>query len=460
MPHNPISVRNPPKNPMTIVAVVFLALLGVFAASVIAAQIILKRPILANQPPAPITLSSEELFPLKVSSNGRYLVQKDGVTPFYVIADTAWTIYSLIAQEEAELYLEDRHEKGFNTINTHALPWDITGTNAHGQRPFLNDNMATPNDAYFEQVDWVINKAAEKGMLILIGPAWLTNYTGHLDAAKARLFGEYMGQRYKDFDNIIWFMGGDIVPTPREEILAEEMAAGIQQYDNRHLITFHPKGWQTSASWFHYASWLAFNTIQTYEHNSYGAYLFVTEDYNRIPVKPTWNMEPNYENQNENNAYSVRLAEGWSALSGAFGVSYGCYPIWNIGSTEWKPFLNMPGTIQFAAIGKAIQSREFYKLVPDLSHKMITSGHGLYFGDRYVTAALASDGSFGMAYLPSAREITVDMTQFNGKKTVKWLDPTNNTYTTAGVYRNKGSQTFAAQPANSAGQDDWFLIIE
>jgi len=406
------------------------------------------------------TPTASSSFPLKVSSNRRYLVQADGTTAYYPIADTAWMIYWSVSREDTELYLENRRLKGFNTINTSALPMpDISATNFYGQKPFINDDMATPNDAYFAQVDWVINKAAEKGLLVLLGPAWARDYSDNLNAAKARSFGRYMGKRYKNFDNIIWFMGGDVyTPSAIQLTYAREMAAGIQEFDTRHLISYHPGGLRSSFTWFYKDGWLAFNTIQTYNPASTAAYSMLISDYNRSPVKPTWNMEPSYENENGNTPYNVRLATGWSAFSGAFGISYGS-PLWRMGTiANWKNSLDLAGAMYFTNIGKAIQARAFEKLVPDKGHKMLTAGSG--FGQSFASAARASDGSFGMIYLPTARAITIDMTQFNGSKTIKWFDATNNIYTTLGTFANTGIQKLPARPNNSAGQSDWLLVIE
>jgi len=52
---------------------------------------------------------------LKVSENGRFLKYENG-KPFFWPGDTGWLLYEKLNREEAERYLSDRSEKGFNVI--------------------------------------------------------------------------------------------------------------------------------------------------------------------------------------------------------------------------------------------------------------------------------------------------------------------------------------------------------
>ena len=52
---------------------------------------------------------------LKVSANGRYLITEKG-EPFFWLGDTGWLLFGKLTREEADKYLEDRRQKGFNVI--------------------------------------------------------------------------------------------------------------------------------------------------------------------------------------------------------------------------------------------------------------------------------------------------------------------------------------------------------
>ena len=52
---------------------------------------------------------------LKVSENQRYLVDENG-NPFFWLGDTGWLLFSKLNREEADQYLTDRANKGFNVV--------------------------------------------------------------------------------------------------------------------------------------------------------------------------------------------------------------------------------------------------------------------------------------------------------------------------------------------------------
>jgi Putative collagen-binding domain of a collagenase len=50
--------------------------------------------------------------------------------------------------------------------------------------------------------------------------------------------------------------------------------------------------------------------------------------------------------------------------------------------------------------------------------------------DTFVAAATTPDGTLGIAYLPTATTITVNLTGFSGSVTAKWIDPSTGIATT------------------------------
>ena len=97
---------------------------------------------------------------LQISKNQRFLVTGDG-QPFFWLGDTAWELIHRCDREEVDLYLQHRARQGFNVIHAVALA-EIDGLNTpnpYGHTPLINNDPATPNPAYFDHVDYVINKA-------------------------------------------------------------------------------------------------------------------------------------------------------------------------------------------------------------------------------------------------------------------------------------------------------------
>ena len=107
-------------------------------------------------------------------------------------------------------------------------------------------------------------------------------------------------------------------------------------------------------------------------------------------------------------------------------------------------------------------SRKWYDLVPDQTHTVVTDGFGTYGADDYVTAARTTDGTLAMAYVPSSRTITVDMSTLGGPATARWYDPTSGTFTSidGSPFPNTGSVQFTTPGKNAGGDADWVLVLE
>ena len=109
------------------------------------------------------------IYPLKVSENGRYLIDQNG-KPFYPVVDTGWMVFSYIDEEDAEYYLEQRRLHGVNTILCYGAPFILGTPNADGEVAFFNDDLSKPNDKYWDYVEHLIGVMADKGMQVIMGP--------------------------------------------------------------------------------------------------------------------------------------------------------------------------------------------------------------------------------------------------------------------------------------------------
>ena len=78
----------------------------------------------------------------------------------------------------------------------------------------------------------------------------------------------------------------------------------------------------------------------------------------------------------------------------------------------------------------------------------------------YTTAALSTDGSLGLAYLPANATLTVNMAKMRGPTLARWFDPTAGTYTTIATgMANSGTHSFTPPATNSGGGTDWLLVL-
>jgi hypothetical protein len=65
-----------------------------------------------------LSAQSADVYPLKVSSNGRYLVGHNDV-PFLIVGDSPQGLISDLSTTEAETYFANRESYGFNAVQIH-----------------------------------------------------------------------------------------------------------------------------------------------------------------------------------------------------------------------------------------------------------------------------------------------------------------------------------------------------
>ncbi|WP_274649504.1 glycoside hydrolase family 140 protein [Paenibacillus humicola] len=424
---------------------------------------------------------------LKISENKRFLVHEDG-TLFFWLGDTAWELFHKLNREEADLYLRNRAERRFSVIQAVALAEmeGLTTDNAYGRRPLkmnasgqydptLPDTEG--NDHYWNHVDYIVDRAAALGLYVALLPTWGDKYNllwgkGPVvfNADNARVYGRWLGDRYKDRPNIVWVLGGDRpLHTMEHFAVNRALAEGLREGDGgSHLITFHPPGGQSSSLPLHREDWIDFNMIQSGHHEWIRTnYKKVGEDYARQPVKPTLDAEPCYEDHPINfkaengyfDAADVRRGAYYALFAGAFGHTYGHHSVWSM-TTEpgayfimtWRDAIERPGAAQMRHMRDLMESRPFLERVPDQS--LIADNLP---GANYMAATRGE--RYAMIYSPNGIPFKVAMGIIRGT-TVKasWFDPRTGQWRDAGERPNSGIAEFV--PPTSGRDGDWVLVLD
>lgn len=423
------------------------------------------------------------VYPLKMSTNGRYLVDQDNV-PYLITGDSPQALIVNLSDADAQTFLTDRATNGFNTVWINVLCDEYTGGRADGSTtngtlpftsmvPFTSSyDLTTPNEAYFVHVDNVINWAAQQGLLVILDPietgGWLNTILNN-GTNNCRTYGQYLGNRYKNFDNILWLSGNDYKiedwSNTNFDAVVQAVALGIQDNDSRHIHTIE-LNYQVSGSLddSFWAPIISLNASYTY----FPTYAQVLTDYNRPNFLPTFMVEANYEFENDwvNNA-SGRRQEYWSLLSGACGQLYGNKYTWQF-LTDWQMHLDTAGSTQMGYVKALFASRRWYDLVPDQNHTLVTAGYGTFLStgsvnaSDYATAASTADGELAMVYLPTIRPVTVELSKLNGPVTAQWYDPSSGVYAAipGSPFANVGSLDFTPTGNNADGDGDWVLVLE
>jgi hypothetical protein len=451
---------------------------------------------------------------IQVSSNNRFLQTKDG-KPFFWLGDTDWELFHRMTREEATDFINLRAEQGFNVLQAVALAEmnGIREPNRYGDYPLNNEDptqlLVTPgsNPAnayeydYWDHVDFIINKAAEKGVYIGLLPTWgdkLAHMWGEgpiiFNEKNAEEYGSTLAKRYARQWNILWILGGDRPAVYKWKIdgvdkdfddrsLWRAMARGIENVLGKEaFITYHPSGGRyRTTDYIHNESWLDMNAFQS-GHGAREAdpWIWVQEDLAKTPVKPTLDMEPCYEDHPVNpwdgkwtrqrgyfNAHDVRARIYRGVLAGGCGVTYGHHQIWqflnkelyapiNIGDTiiGWRTAAKAEAAYQMQYLKKLMLSRPYFSRIADQS--LIRSSVGSTYIDL-VYATRDESRSYAMVYLPQNKPVTIDLSKISGgAKNVWWFNPRTGQATAGKSAKGNGSQSFTP-PKEGA---DWVLVID
>jgi len=393
---------------------------------------------------------------VKVSKNGRYFVDSEG-KPFFWLGTTQWQIFREHPLTDAEMILDKTRENGFSFVQAMLLGvGDGTTPNFSGEIPWRNDNPATPNEAFFERADKVVEAAHRKGLVLVVG-VYHQTMGNRVNTRNARMWAQWVAERYRDAPNVVWSMYPAAEPeyTP----LVRELAAGLQLGDGgAHLITVHPDPSPASSStYWHREGWLGFNSMQPWRYVEL-MYSMIGRDYGLEPAKPVVMAEAAYE---EGTEYGFDVTPLWvrrqayySYLSGAHH-GYGHNDSWRMLPT-WKKALEAPGAKQMGVLKKIFLGlEEWWSLVPD---QTVLKDGGQTNGRLLNLAARHRDGKWAIAYFADKASFKVDMSKVSAGSEAEalWLDPRNGESASVGSFAAKGTKMFSTPD----GWEDSLLVLK
>lgn len=429
---------------------------------------------------------------LKVTENGRYLQHENG-EPFFWLGDTGWLLPERLNRDEAEFYLAECAKRGYNVVQIQTID-RVPAINAYGQSSMPEGFNFKNIDkkgvyGYWDHLDFIIKAAEKRGIYIGMDCIWggLVG-SGQMDVKQAQAYGKFLAERYKNSPNIIWFIGGDIRGDVKTEVW-EALAVSIKAVDKNHLMTYHPRGRTSSATWFNNAEWLDFNMFQS-GHRRYGQrkgdgdytitenteednWMYVEKSLAMTPLKPIIDGEPSYEDipqglHEENEvrwtANDVRRYAYWSVFAGSFGHTYGHNSIMQFykpgvsGSffptRYWYDCLKDPGYNQMKYLKALMLAFPFFERIPD---QTVITGQN---GERYDRAIATRGADYLFAYNYTARPMQIDLSKISGaKKNCWWFNPKNGELQFIGEFDSK-TTTFGLDIAYDAGNDRVLIAVD
>lgn len=410
---------------------------------------------------------------LKIGPEKRFLVKEDG-SPFVWIGETNW-FFAKLPSETIDKILDKRSEQGFTVMFVSCREEMYNG----GGTGFVSN----PNEKWWNYLDEYISKCEQRNLYVGITLGWWGKLKS-LSEKELYDYGKWVGERYKNNNNIVWLTLGEAgshkrkAELPREKLRA--LVRGIRDGDSGNkLLTIHAdykrgtslsedgefcdfNNWQTS-------QWESPTDLPKRDERSWTVWEAIEFDYNKRYIgypKPTLDAEAMYENNKDfcgATTFEIRRRAYFTILAGAFGHTYGAGGIWDGLSSRNKcsgsalDALDYKGAEQIGFLSGFLHNlkNSFLKMRPN--QEFIISNNPVNY-DEHVQASVACDASFALVYSPSGTPFKLDLSMLNSKKLkMVWFNPRENSYEKDKIVLHKNNQF--KPPGKTQPGNDWILVI-
>jgi len=421
--------------------------------------------------------SFAQMQKLKIADNNRFLAKEDGKT-FVWIGDTNW-FFAKLSPATIDSILDTRSAQGF-TVMFVSCREELYNGKGPG-------NINDPNEAWWSYLDEYIAKCEQRGLYVGITLGWWGLIKGNNETDLYN-YGNWIGSRYEDKNNIIWLTLGESGSHYRKDSLPDSkinaLVNGIREGDTGDkLLTIHAdykrgtslsndgeisdfNNWQTS-------QWCCIDDLPRKDERTWKVWEAIQFDYNQMykgKPKPTLDSEAWYENNKDfcdASAFNIRRRAYFTIFAGAFGHTYGAGGIWDgLDSEEGcsrkaLEALHYPGALHMSYVSDFLHGLgdNFLKLRPDQS--IIAAGNSVSY-DTHLQATLAYDNSFALIYSASDAEYRVNLSKLSGH-TISgiWYNPRTNEYLTENriLITDKRKIQKIDPPGHLGAGNDWILIL-
>ena len=388
--------------------------------------------------------------------------------------------------QEALEYLDTRAAQGFTAIQAVALAEldGLTDPNAYGKLPLIDKDPTRPCSRLLGPCGLHRRRGQPRGLYVGLlppGDAGSTTRGATTRASSRRPTRSLRRVSRKAIrrKGVIWILGGDRTADGVENTGApwpgasRSASRGKEDYDAV-LMSFHPRGGETSSTWFHD------DAVARLQHAADGpragrsrcrAGRRSPKDYARTPVKPVIDGEPLYEDhplafRASHNGYSfdahIRQRAYWDVFSGAAGHTYGNHSVWQMYAPGRKP-VNGPLMYWNEAIHRPGANADAVRAGADRVAPVPFARAGPVAGRdtprrRGPHRATRGDG-YAFVYSPQGRKFTVVMDKLPASQIKAWwFNPRNGAVPDAGEFDPRGAHEFAC-PSEGFGSD-WVLGLD
>jgi hypothetical protein len=320
-------------------------------------------------------------------------------------------------------------------------------------------------------------------------------------------FGQYLGTTFAAYKNVIFFSGDDfqtwncttgpgwVSPTLSDNTLIYNLMSGLANTAPSQLQTTELN---ETTSWSQQDTLLAPLTTLSGVYPQISVYDGSYSGYNAAPVMPCFDIEGIYDYQNILNNFSPwpggpppvipstyayvysltqRMQFWWTINAGCVGGNmYGNFYVSGLsgpdGAANWQTYIDSVAASEIAYFTAFWGALPWSAMQPDQTHNVVTSAtsgtyqnstsSGNWVANNYVTTLWNPNGTVAVVYTPLGLAPTVNLSKFVGNVTAQWFDPSAGSYVSiaGSPFTNTGTQSFSTPGTNSAGAQDWVLLLQ
>lgn len=281
---------------------------------------------------------------------------------------------------------------------------------------------------------------------------------------------------------------------PRADIADGAEVRALRTHDgHKGQVAFARQGAPQSSEWFHEDAWLSFNAIQEWPEHQVA---WITTDWDRLPVKPTWVFEGRVEHFHRQGyrpeqwgAWQMRQQAYQSVFDGGFGHTYGNAQVVDFGHEgtrrpsdaapapgTWQEHLQDAGGLQMRHLVRLMASlspAQYLDRIPDQRLIDGEEGRAARLASNRLTATRGGRRDYAMIYSANGRHIRLRMGRLAGPTMdAFWFNPRNGRWHAEGHEYERpmpfqqavlsgasaSAQEFAP-PGKGGDGNDWVLVL-
>lgn len=324
---------------------------------------------------------------------------------FFYLADTCWSAFTNIEEEDWRYYLNLRRQQGFNALQINILPqWDACETKRNCFPLPTEDRVHFQytkwNDDYFIHARKMCLKAKEEGFELALAVLWCNYVPGTWASSKVPenimpedFLDSYLEKVHTVFSDLqpIYLISGDTDFSDEANAYYSKALNYLRERAKESLFAFHIRGRYLNLP-EEFAEKTDFYMYQSGHNaqpeNAKMPYFLAEEFCRREPKRPVINGEPCYEQMGYSRnmygrfgRYEIRRAAWQSILGGACaGITYGAAGIYawdTLGNkaplssegfdkpNPWNLAVHYPGAWDYGYISYLLEMYGVTSITPD-----------------------------------------------------------------------------------------------